>query len=137
MDDKLKEIAVAAVKKIAELQGWGYAVLWENPIAIIACACDAWAGEIVKLREKRLDELWLHNEELRQQLEAAKKKHYTDYSEFCDVTADNQRLRQQVSLLKDLVDEVRREHRDDQCAGYNECDKSPCKWCADAMEAMK
>jgi chromosome segregation ATPase len=48
-----------------------------------------------------------------------------------------QQLRQQVTLLKDLVEEVRREHRDDQYAGYNECDKSPCKWCADAIEAMK
>ena len=76
-------------------------------------------------------------QQFRQQLEDANKKHYSDYSEFCDVTSDNQRLRQQVTLLKDLVEEVRREHRDDQCAGYNECDKSPCKWCADAIEAMK
>jgi DNA repair exonuclease SbcCD ATPase subunit len=39
--------------------------------------------------------------------------------------------------LRELIDEVRQWHFDPESSDYNECDKSPCQWCADAIEAMK
>lgn len=41
----------------------------------------------------------------------------------------------EIAALRELVNEVIRDHADDSSGFYNECDKSPCQWCAEAKEA--
>lgn len=44
-------------------------------------------------------------------------------------------MKEKPSLVE-LVEEVMRDHRDHQSPYYNECEKSPCQWCANAQAAI-
>lgn len=45
---------------------------------------------------------------------------------------------QAIATLRQLVAEVMQEHRDPECAAYNECDQpgQTCMWCSMAQEAL-